>query len=235
MHHSHYEVGANVKDHTVLTDWRRGNIPEDELTATYEAHVAAFWSQAGKVAVAHGFDGVYQEGRSGGWAVPYPIPPAYDDEPEFTEAELEEAAAEEARGDAQIYANLPDDVREFYRRAVVGMTRPQHERVANFRAAMLELKAAESRAFLESLAELREEYSGRTRVTFTTTASTTIRETWRTWVDDALLMDRDGLEEELEHRVSSGRYSVELEHLSDEVIGEAEERELEEVAAPEED
>ena len=50
----------------------RGKVSEDEISAIYEQEQMAFWYTAQTLAQEHGFEGVYQEGRSGGWAEPYP-------------------------------------------------------------------------------------------------------------------------------------------------------------------
>jgi hypothetical protein len=70
---THHGYAVNVKDHSQY-DPRTSVLEEDELQAIYSARQEDFWELAQFVAQAHGFKGVYSEGRMGGWAVPHPQP-----------------------------------------------------------------------------------------------------------------------------------------------------------------
>jgi hypothetical protein len=64
---SHHGPAVNVKDHTLYSF----DLPEDEAQAIYEDVQHDFWAQAEDIAKAHGYAGIYSEGRMGGWLVPY--------------------------------------------------------------------------------------------------------------------------------------------------------------------
>lgn len=72
----------------------RGKVSEDEISAIYEQEQMGFWDTAQELAKEHGFDGVYQEGRSGGWAEPFPQVPDDHSGYEQQQSEMEELAKE---------------------------------------------------------------------------------------------------------------------------------------------
>ena len=45
--------------------------PDDMRAAAWDEATTSFWHIAGTLAVEHGYSGVFNEGRSGGWLVPY--------------------------------------------------------------------------------------------------------------------------------------------------------------------
>ena len=45
--------------------------PETITALAYDETVRQFWELANGIARSHGYSGVFSEGRSGGWAVPY--------------------------------------------------------------------------------------------------------------------------------------------------------------------
>ena len=67
------ETRINVKDRWVYSQLPGAEkVGDAEVEAIYDQEVQAFWDAASDYAEDRGFDGVYQEGRSGGYAVPYP-------------------------------------------------------------------------------------------------------------------------------------------------------------------
>ena len=46
-------------------------VPENVRTAAYDQTVEQFWISAGALAIEHGYSGVFSEGRSAGWIVPF--------------------------------------------------------------------------------------------------------------------------------------------------------------------
>lgn len=66
-------LGVNVKDETTVQDfpadvmeaWNR--LPESRRQQIYEGVAAEYWRWAADLAETHGFSGVSQEGRGGGW------------------------------------------------------------------------------------------------------------------------------------------------------------------------
>jgi hypothetical protein len=63
----YHEIGINVKDRSagIPTPY----ISEDRLEAIFHHYAEIFWESADCIAQQHGYDGVWTEGRSGGWLV----------------------------------------------------------------------------------------------------------------------------------------------------------------------
>jgi hypothetical protein len=79
---THHGYAVNVKDPAVYIF---GPLPEEDAQAIYERYREDFWADATAIARRHGFEGVWSEGRMGGWAVPHPQPhPEEDDQEVFT-------------------------------------------------------------------------------------------------------------------------------------------------------
>lgn len=66
---THHGYALDVKDH-------RRRYDEDEQA--YEISRDRFWEDACQIARAHGFEGVWGEGRQAGWCVPHPQPNTSD-------------------------------------------------------------------------------------------------------------------------------------------------------------
>jgi hypothetical protein len=47
------------------------NLTDGQREGVWNNCVESFWEQAGTIAHEHGYSGVFSEGRSGGWLVPY--------------------------------------------------------------------------------------------------------------------------------------------------------------------
>lgn len=98
--------GVNVKHQFRLgtneTRAMRDDLPEERLDALLEHIQGDFWETlAPEIARKHGFVDVYQEGRSGGWCVPFPDGDWLDEisiVPDTKTPDEDEAAAIEARG-----------------------------------------------------------------------------------------------------------------------------------------
>lgn len=58
----------NVKVRRAL---ETSDIPEAEAEAIHEGCVEAFWERATEIAHEHGYAGVFSEGRTGGWLLPF--------------------------------------------------------------------------------------------------------------------------------------------------------------------
>lgn len=64
-----YHHGANVKDYGVYDKLQ--DYPERFVKRAYDDALVLFWDELERIACDLGYDGVYQEGRSGGWAIPH--------------------------------------------------------------------------------------------------------------------------------------------------------------------
>lgn len=70
---THHGYAVNVKDHTLYGD--HSPLSDTEAQQVYDAVAERFWHDADLIAHDHGFpNGVYAEGRMGGWCVPQPQP-----------------------------------------------------------------------------------------------------------------------------------------------------------------
>lgn len=146
---------VNVKDRAPYTGETRAamdTLGERRTEALYAEAQEAFWTDAQEIARAHGFERVDAEGRSGGWAVPYPQPM---DEREECEA-CGHAVLEAVRGrrvpgtvDVEVVAERCEDCG--HRQAA---EHPDMERFRAF-ASEIEVLLEASRATFE--AEVRDE------------------------------------------------------------------------------
>jgi hypothetical protein len=64
---SNAHPAINVKVHNVIDV----DAPEEIRQQAYDGTVAEFWDDAKLIAQNHGYSGVFSEGRSNGWLVPY--------------------------------------------------------------------------------------------------------------------------------------------------------------------
>lgn len=71
--HSDSATGANA--HPAINVKVRNipdvNAPQPILQRAYDGTIAEFWDDAEQIAQNHGYSGVFGEGRSNGWLVPY--------------------------------------------------------------------------------------------------------------------------------------------------------------------
>jgi len=51
--------------------WPESDLDPETLQGIWQTVVEVFWEQATETAHLHGYSGVFSEGRSGGWLVPY--------------------------------------------------------------------------------------------------------------------------------------------------------------------
>jgi len=63
--HSHPAINVKVQRAPEV------DAPDDIRAAAWDEAVERFWQSAGIIAVEHGYSGVFSEGRSIGWLVPY--------------------------------------------------------------------------------------------------------------------------------------------------------------------
>jgi hypothetical protein len=74
---THHGYAVNVNDYGYPPN-DPGPLTDDDVQVIWEAAAEGFWADAQGIARAYGFEGVYAEGRSAGWAKPHPQP-ATDD------------------------------------------------------------------------------------------------------------------------------------------------------------
>ena len=69
----HREYGINVKSSTGYWDAPDAfeTVGADEAESLWDWFAQSFWDDADRLAREHGYTGVHQEGRSGGWLVPH--------------------------------------------------------------------------------------------------------------------------------------------------------------------
>jgi hypothetical protein len=82
MHESrqptHHGYAVNVKDHGRYAE--RAALTDEEAETIWHEYAERFWDDADSAARQAGFQGVYSEGRMGGWCKPHPQPDLYTDE-----------------------------------------------------------------------------------------------------------------------------------------------------------
>jgi hypothetical protein len=76
---THHGWAVDVKDRSLYHDVDPDEVlGADRVQALYDMEAQAFWQDAELLAKERGFEGVWQEGRSGGYAVPHPQPDPAD-------------------------------------------------------------------------------------------------------------------------------------------------------------
>lgn len=85
---NHHGYAVVVKVHGLWCECEPEQVTHYECACGYHQARALFWEDASEVAKKHGFHGVWQDGRSGGYAVPHPQPKTDD----MYEHEVEEWA-----------------------------------------------------------------------------------------------------------------------------------------------
>jgi hypothetical protein len=72
---THHGYAVDVKDHELYAGRiDTGPLSDDEVMAIYELYQWGFWEKVARIGRRYGFQDVYGEGRSSGWAVPQPQP-----------------------------------------------------------------------------------------------------------------------------------------------------------------